>query len=81
MINSLNKNINFTCITQINNKIKLLDFTINETNNKFNFNTYWKPTQTVVIISNGSKHPFSQKVSYCNFVFHRFRRISLKYTK
>lgn len=48
--------------TQIDNKIKFLDCTINISNKKFNFNIYRKPTQTNIIIPNYSNHLFSLKV-------------------
>lgn len=43
-----------------------------------NINIYRKQTQTDPIIPNGSTHPFSQKVSYFNFLLCRFERIPLK---
>src|ERR1700678_399265 len=45
-LNRVNKNIQFTLETQIDNKINFLDLTTHISNNKFNFNIYREPTQT-----------------------------------
>jgi hypothetical protein len=76
-LNKINKNIQFTLETQIDNKINFLDLTINISNNKFNFNIYRKPTQTDTIIRNDSNHPFSQKYAYFNSILYRLERVPL----
>jgi len=51
MVNSkINKHIQCTFETQLNNKIHFLDLTVSLNNNKFEFNVYTKPTQTDSII-------------------------------
>jgi len=76
-LNKVNKNIQFTLETQIDNKINFLDLTIHISNNKFNFNIYRKPTQTDTIIPNDSNHPFSQKFAYFNSILYRLERVPL----
>lgn len=79
-LNKINKHIQFTLETQINNKINFLDLTITIINNKFNFNIYRKPTQTDAIIPFDSNHPYNQKISYFNALFYRLERIPLNKT-
>ena len=74
-LNRVNKNIQFTLETQIDNKINFLDLTIHISNNKFNFNIHSKPTQTCTIIPNDSIHQFSQKISYFNSILYRLERV------
>src|ERR1700678_1894108 len=75
-LNRVNKNIQFTLETQIDNKINFLDLTIHISNNKFNFNIYRKPTQTNTIIPNDSK--IFSKIFIFQFYFIQTRTCSLK---
>lgn len=60
-----------------NGILNFLDLSINIHNNQHQFDIYRKPTQTEVVINNGSTHPWSHKYASFNCFIHRLFSLPL----
>jgi len=77
LLNSFNKQIQFTIEIGTNCSLYFLDLNISLINNKFNYNIYRKPTFTDTVIHNSSNHPPSHKHSAFHSMVHRLITILL----
>ena len=77
-MNGINKNIQFTLETEVNNKLNFLDLTITKIDKKFQYQIYRKPTTTDLTINAESHHPLSQKMATYNSLVHRLLSIPLE---
>ena len=74
----INKNIQFTLETEVNNKLNFLDLTIIRLDEKFQYQIYRKLTTTDLTINAESHHPFSQKMAAYHSLIHRLLSIPLE---
>ena len=76
-MNSINKNIQFTLETEVDNQLIFKDLSVIKHIDKLKFNIYRKPTITDVTIHADSHHPFSQKLAAYNYFIRRLLAVPL----
>jgi len=78
-MNSLHKNIKFTCELESNGKLPFLDVSITRDNNRFSTATYRKPTYTGLTTKFDSFIPIKYKTNLINTLINRAYKISKSY--